>query len=91
MAQCPPFDVEVQGDVTTAFQKVKARVEGSGGQLVSDQNAGTILGTVPLMGALRAEYSVAGSTVTVTVTQKPLLVPCSSIQAKVEEFFDSAG
>lgn len=83
---CDPFDVTLAGDVSTVFARLKALVESYGGVVNGDQNSGTVSGNISLLGAFHGNYVFSGSTVTITITQKPVLIPCTIIQSKVKEY-----
>jgi hypothetical protein len=88
MAKCDAFDVTIKGTPTTAFAKIKSDVESNGGTFEGDENSGTVSGNVPLLGALTANYTVSGNTVTITVTDRPLLVPCALIESQARDYFN---
>jgi hypothetical protein len=87
MASCDAFDVTVNGDIGAALQKVKADVEAQGGTFDGDETGGSLSGTLPLMGQFAATYTVAGNTVTITVTHRPILVSCGVIESKTRDYF----
>jgi hypothetical protein len=89
MEGCPPFDIDVGPNLAGTLASVKTQVESLGGELNGDLNSGSLSGSVPLLGDLAADYSVTGTTVTVTITKKPLLVGCSLLESKVKEFFST--
>jgi hypothetical protein len=87
MAACDPFDVTVDGDLAPVLAQVKTKVEALGGVFQGDLNSGSLSGHVPLLGDVAADYAVAGNTVTITITHKPLFVSCSTLEAKITDFF----
>jgi hypothetical protein len=86
---CDPFDVTVSGESSTVFDRLKTLVESQGGSVEGDQNTGKLSADIPLAGAFAADYVISGNTVTITVAHKPLLIPCSLIESKVNEFVGS--
>jgi archaellum component FlaF (FlaF/FlaG flagellin family) len=89
MASCDPFDVTVTGDPATVFNQVKTTVESQGGVVNGDQNSGTISLSIPVLGTVQGNYVISGQTVTITVTQKPFLLPCSEIESEVTDILGS--
>jgi len=83
------FSFHVPGDLSVALAKAKQEVTAAGGSFSGDLHAGSFAGDTPL-GAVKGTYTAAGSTVTVTITDKPWLVPAGTIEAKVREYFGAA-
>jgi hypothetical protein len=40
-----------------------------------------------MMGGFEGQYQVNGETITITITEKPFLIPCTLIESKIREFF----
>jgi hypothetical protein len=87
MASCPPFQVTVQGDLQQTLDRVRADVQAHGGQFSGDLTSGSVSGPVPVLGTIEADYAVEGNTVTITVTNRPFLVPCSTIETQAQQYF----
>ncbi len=87
---CDPFAVTVVGDTAALFDKVKAYVESHGGVVTGNSTSGSLAANIPIVGALHGNYNISGQTVTITVTQKPFLLPCSTIEANVRKFLAAA-
>jgi hypothetical protein len=83
MASCDPFDVPVSGDPATVFNQVKTAIENNGGRLTGDQNSGNISVGIPILGTVQGNYVFSGQIVTITVTEKPFLLPCSKIESEI--------
>jgi hypothetical protein len=88
MATCEPFTVTITGDVQAVLDRVKADVEGRGGTFSGDAGGGSVSGSVPLLGPFSADYAVSGQDVTITVTHRPLLVSCATIEAQARSYLD---
>lgn len=86
MASCDPFDVNVTGDLQAALDRVKKQITDGGGTFSGDTKAGTFSGST-LVGKVTGKYTVSGKVVTITITDKPLLAPCSTIESKIREYF----
>jgi hypothetical protein len=89
MSTCDPIQVTVSGNSAAIFDKIKTFVESHGGVVNGDQNSGDISAKIPVLGAFHGNYLISGQTVTITVTQKPLLLPCSTIESNVRDFLNS--
>jgi hypothetical protein len=87
MATCDAFDVTVDGDLAERLAKARQDIEGNGGVFTGDLTSGSVSGNVSVLGAFAADYTVSGNTVTFKVTRRPLLIPCSTIENKVREYF----
>ncbi|MFL5330129.1 MAG: hypothetical protein ACJ8C4_14605 [Gemmataceae bacterium] len=87
MARCDPFQITVTGDLQSAFDRAKSQITAAGGTFTGNANGGSFSGQVPVMGSIAGQYTVSGNVVTVTITDKPFLVPCATIEKKVREYF----
>jgi len=80
------FKTTVDGDLTSLLQKVKDKIISKGGSFNGDTNGGSFSGETPL-GKVFLDYKVlAGNTIQFTVTDKPFLVPNSTIESNVREY-----
>jgi hypothetical protein len=80
------FSLKVKGSVADALTRARRAVEEAGGTLTGDESGGQFSGKSPI-GSIAGRYSVVDGEVKVTITQKPFLVPESSLMAKVREYF----
>lgn len=87
MAGCHPFNVLVTTDLAAVLDRVRSQITGGGGQFDGDQQSGTFSGEVPVMGGFEGQYEVSGDQITITITEKPFLIPCSVIETRIREFF----
>jgi hypothetical protein len=87
MAGCDSFDVTVTSDLAGALDRVKSQITGSGGSFTGDTQGGSFSGEVPMMGGFEGRYEVSGDVVTITIIDKPFLIPCAIIESKIREFF----
>jgi hypothetical protein len=83
---CDPFDVTVSGDLQAAVDRARAKVTGAGGTFTGDTKSGSFSGPSGV-GTIEGKYSVSGQVVTVKVTKKPFIVPCSKIESTVRDYF----
>jgi|GEM_PF-1901729 len=78
-ASCAPFDVQFSGSAKELFMKVVVLVENAGGRIMGDETGGTFSGSI-LFFRVAGKYSVAGQTVTVTITDKTSFPSCAMIE-----------
>jgi hypothetical protein len=79
------FSRQVAGPAAEAVLRARRPIEASGGSLAGDGQRGVIRVPTPL-GEILGEYTIAGNTIAFRITQKPFLVPCAAIQARVDRF-----
>jgi hypothetical protein len=87
MAGCDSFDVPVTSNLAGVLDRVRANITNSGGNFNGDTQSGQFSGEVPMMGGFEGQYQVNGETITITITEKPFLIPCTLIESKIREFF----
>ena len=80
------FSFDLPGDPAAALAKASSLVTGAGGAFAGDAAAGSFAGQTPV-GEVKGTYRVAGKTVSVTVTDKPFVLPKAVVEAKVKGFF----
>lgn len=78
---CDPFSVPFSGAAGDLYDAVRQMVESSHGTISGDGVGGTFTVPLPVGGEVRGSYAVSGQAVTVTVTSKPWLLPCSAIES----------
>ena len=88
MAACDPFSVTVGGDVQAALDRVRTEIMNAGGSFSGDASAGMFSGSSPV-GAIKGTYQVAGNVVTITITDRPWLAPCGTIESKIRSYIGS--
>lgn len=87
MASCKPFTVTVAGDVAAALDNARQQLVANGGTFSGDANAGTVSVKVPILGTIRGQYAVSGQNLTITITDRPFLAPCGTIEERIRQFF----
>jgi len=80
MASCYTFHLEVNGDLEARLEKLRSQITESGGQFDGDTQSGTFSGYVSAMGSFQGEYEIVGNTVAITITKKPFLISCPTIE-----------
>ncbi len=71
------------------FDKFKTLVESRGGVVIGNQHSGAMSAPIPFLGDLKGNYIISGYTVRITITQKPFLVACSTIEENLRSLLKS--
>ncbi|ABM33786.1 hypothetical protein QRO11_13660 [Paracidovorax citrulli] len=79
MASCPPFSVDFTGSAQDLFVKIATMIHDHGGTITGGPSGGAFSVGTPL-GTVAGTFMVSGQTCTITITQRPFLLPCSVIQ-----------
>ena len=80
------FTVPV-GDVSSAINKVKEAVaKQSGATFNGDTSKGSFSGSTAV-GTVEGNYTVNGNNVSITITKKPFVVPQSTVESKIRDWF----
>ena len=82
MAGCPPFDIDVADQAEVILDRVKSFVVNREGDFSGDANSGTFSAKTAL-GLFRGDYQTHNDSVTITITSKPLIAPCGTIEAAI--------
>jgi len=83
------FSIVLSGHVSDAVARVRAQILGGGGYFDGDEQRGVFGGRVPVPGIVRGEYETVGQQVTVSIIEKPRLVPASKSESKIREYFEA--
>ncbi|MBS1495893.1 MAG: hypothetical protein JSU03_09795 [Bacteroidetes bacterium] len=74
------FNIPFAGSATIILQKAKTAVESQGGNFTGDESAGNF--NVSIFGNLIVgSYSVAGQQLNLLISEKPFMIPCSTIES----------
>jgi hypothetical protein len=82
---CDPFSVPFTGPAQDLYEHVKHLVGDNNGSISGDATAGSFSVLLPIEGSVEGTYTIDGQTVSITVTHKPLLLPCAAIENYVQE------
>lgn len=84
LRSCPPFRIVVD-DGAAAVGRARQAIEAEGGTLAGGPTSGSFTG-MGIVGTYQEEAGKPGSFV-ITITSKPIVYPCSTIENRVREFF----
>ncbi|MEP6952335.1 MAG: hypothetical protein ABI863_23790 [Ginsengibacter sp.] len=79
MAACN-FTIPFSGEAEVVVRKAKAAIESQQGIFKGDTNSGNFEVTV-FANTIRGQYVIAGQDLNLTITDKPFLIPCSTIES----------
>ena len=74
------FSIPFSGEADAILAKAKAAVESQNGDFNGDINSGSFEVSV-FANLIKGYYSVSGQNLNLTVTHKPFLIPCSTIES----------
>jgi hypothetical protein len=77
------FSINTNKDPQTLVQQAKGVAEENNATFKGDTNSGSFSGS-----GVEGSYEIEGSTVHVTVTDKPKLATWSKVESKINEFFN---
>jgi hypothetical protein len=83
---CDPFDIPVPTDLPAVLARVRSLIVAEGGQFSGDAAAGRFSGTSPV-GPVEGRYTIQGASIRITITSKPMLLPCSVIEERIRGYF----
>ncbi len=77
------FTIPFSGNADEIFTKAKNVVESQGGFFAGDASSGNF--SIEVFGnKIAGDYSVAGSDLTINITDKPFFVPCATIESMLK-------
>ncbi|MGP8213956.1 MAG: hypothetical protein ACLQQ4_00190 [Bacteroidia bacterium] len=79
MSACDPFSVSFQGVVADYLEKIKGKIAKMNGTLTGNETEGSFE-VNSMVGRVAGTYIINGQTVTVTVTDKPLMLACAMLE-----------
>ena len=83
MSDCR-FQFEFPGTGIALVETLRTKMTVAGGSFDGSDSAGSFSLPTPI-GQFGGDYSIQGKTIRIEVSAKPIFVPCSAIEAKLEE------
>jgi hypothetical protein len=74
------LSIPFSGEAEAILNKAKAAIESQQGIFTGDTNSGNFEVTV-FANTIRGIYVVSGQELNITITHKPFLIPCSTIES----------
>ncbi|WP_263078498.1 hypothetical protein [Endozoicomonas sp. Mp262] len=81
MASCKPFEVQFSIEAESLYHKISDLMDKNNGQMSGDPSAGSFIVPVSSFGRVEGEYSISGSSIRLTITKRPRLLPCNMIES----------
>lgn len=79
MADCN-FSIGFTGSAADMVAKIKSQIEQQGGSFNGDENSGSF--SVKVLGStIAGSYTITGSEINITITDKPFFISCSQIES----------
>ncbi len=79
MSMCS-FSIPFIGNAENILQKAKAAIESQNGNFTGDTNSGNFEVSV-FANSIKGYYNVSGQNLNLTITDKPFLISCSTIES----------
>ena len=76
------FTIEAKEPIETLLERAKATAARHSATLSGDTKKGTFAGS-----GVKGTYETEGSTIHITITDKPFVAPMSMVESKIREFF----
>lgn len=73
------FSIPFSGEAAVILEKAKAAVESQQGTFTGDTDSGNFEVTV-FANTIKGLYVISGAHLNITITHKPFLIPCSTIE-----------
>ena len=86
LRSCDPFDIPMPADLQATLRHLESALQTQGGSFEGNASAGRFSGVTPV-GTLEGKYSVEGNAIRVTITSKPMMAPCGTIESKIRGYF----
>jgi hypothetical protein len=76
------FTIEAKEPIESLLERAKATAARHSATLTGDAKKGTFAGS-----GVKGTYETEGSTIHITITDKPMIAPMSMVESKIREFF----
>ena len=83
MAECS-FKFNIDSNPARIINNVKIKIENEGGSFTGDENEGNFKLPTPV-GSIEGNYSVSDNELKIDITKKPMMLPCSMIEAELKK------
>lgn len=74
------FSIPFSGNADAIVEKAKAAIQGQQGFFTGDTSSGNFEVTV-FANTIKGQYVISGQNLDLTITNKPFLIPCSTIES----------
>jgi len=81
------FNIALNDEIASVLARVESAITESGGTFQGDSSKGVFQGNT-IMGPIKGEYcSVSGNEISITIKDKPFIVPHSMIEGEIKKYF----
>lgn len=78
------FNIPISGSAQQVLNRARTAVQGQGGNFTGDETSGNF--NVSVFGStIKGSYTVVGNELNITITDKPFLVPCKTIEGYLKK------
>ena len=81
MSKCS-FSIPFSGSAEDIFNKAQSAVQKQGGSFEGDATGGSF--SISVFGTITGSYSVSGQQLNIVIEDKPMMIPCSAIEAALK-------
>jgi len=86
MPDCVPFRLYVGEQVSAVVPILLMGLQQRGGTVSVSDQMGTFSLPLPIGGAIIGSFAIAGKSLVITITQRPMLVSCGTLESKLQDF-----
>ena len=80
------FIVKLHDEISSAVEKIKSAIIGSGGSFEGDRECGCFQGK-SVIGLIKGEYrSISDTEVEITIGDKPFILPYKTIESRIKKY-----
>lgn len=90
MSDCVPFRLYVGEQVAAVVPILLNGLRQRGGTVTGTDQTGTFSLPLPIVGAITGSFAITGKSLAITITQRPMLVSCGTLESKLQDFILAA-
>ena len=83
MSNCN-FSIAFTGNANDIVTKTRESITKAGGKFEGDATSGSVFMATPV-GDVEGTYTIAGQTLDIDITKKPMFVPCNLIESELKK------
>jgi hypothetical protein len=72
------FSITFTGTADDLFSKLQTQIQNAGGKITDDPASGSF--SVPALGTISGTYTIAGQTLDIVITHRPIVISCGQIE-----------
>ena len=79
------FSINFTGTPQDLISKAETAINDAGGAFTGNETAGSFSTPTPL-GQIKGSYTITGSTINISITKKPMLLSCATIESQLRKY-----